>query len=72
MLFPRSDSNQSFFAAGLAFIPLTIRKCLIPVRLGDVPAELSVGRTFSAQHESKWLELVLDMQAKGMSRFCRF
>ena len=53
MPFPSSDSNQRYFAAGLTFIPLTIRKCLIPARLGEVPAELPVVRTFSAQHESK-------------------
>ena len=58
MPFPSSDSNQRYSATGLTFIPLTIRKYLIPVRLGKVPAELPVVRTFSAQHESKQSELV--------------
>jgi hypothetical protein len=51
--FPRSRSNQRFPAASRAVIRLNTRKCLIPVRLGNVPAELPVVRTFSAQHESK-------------------
>jgi hypothetical protein len=69
---PKIPSHQRFPAASRAVIRLNARKCLIPVRLGDVPAALPGARTFSAQHESKWLELVLDIQAKGMGQFFRF
>lgn len=60
------------FLSWPAAVPLNARKCFIPERLWSMPAVLAVARTFSAQHESKYLEFVLIFRRRGWASFVAF